>query len=240
MIPTNKAIDVKGLTKSFNNHRALRDINLVVNQGESLVVLGPNGAGKSTLVKVLATIMKPTSGEIIINGLHHNKRTDEIRRQTGVVTHEPFFYNNLTTHENMEFYSRMYDIPNLKERIKEVVELVGMTSRLYERVGTLSRGMQQRLSIARALLHHPSVMFLDEPETGLDQQALAVLWKVVKGDEIKKRTIILTTHNLELGLDLSNSVVILSHGTIVYEQSQDSLNLNSLKQIYENSTRKNK
>ena len=236
-IPPAKAIEVKGLTKSFNNCPALRDVNLEVNHGESLVILGPNGAGKTTLIKVLATIMKPTWGEIIIDGLYHHKHVEEIRRQIGVVTHETFLYNNLTAHENLEFYSRMYDVPNPKERIQEVVSLVGMTPRLHERVSTLSRGMQQRLSIARGLLHRPSVMLLDEPETGLDQQALAMLWKVVKGEGTENRTVVITTHNLERGLSLGDRVVILSHGTVAYQQSRKSLDLNSLKQAYEESTR---
>ena len=235
--PLTKAIEVKGLTKSFNNCKALRGVNLEVNHGESLVILGPNGAGKTTLIKVLATIMKPTWGEIIINGLYHHKHTEEIRRQIGVVTHETFLYNNLTAHENLEFYSRMYNVPNPKERIQEVVSLVGMIPRLHERVGTLSRGMQQRLSIARGLLHRPSIMLLDEPETGLDQEAIAMLWKAVKGEGTEKRTVVITTHNLERGLGLGDRVVILSHGTVVYQQSGKSLDLNGLKQAYEESTR---
>ena len=237
LTPLTKAIEVKGLTKSFNNYKALRDVNLEVNHGESLVVLGPNGAGKTTLIKVLATIMKPTWGEIIIDGLYHHKHAEEIRRQIGVVTHETFLYNNLTAHENLEFYSRMYDVPNPKERIQEVVSLVDMTPRLHERVSTLSRGMQQRLSIARGLLHRPSIMLLDEPETGLDQHALAMLWEAVKGEGTENRTVILTTHNLERGLSLGDRVVILSHGTVAYQQSRKSLDLNSLKQAYEESTR---
>ncbi|MFC2013887.1 heme ABC exporter ATP-binding protein CcmA [Chloroflexota bacterium] len=237
LIPLTKAIEVKGLTKSFNNYMALRDVNLEVNHGESLFILGPNGAGKTTLIKVLATIMKPTWGKIIIDGLYHHKYAEEIRRHIGVVTHETFLYNNLTAQENLEFYSCMYDVPNPKKRIQEVVSLVGMTPRLHERVSMLSRGMQQRLSIARGLLHRPSIMLLDEPETGLDQEALAMLWEVVKGEGTENRTVVITTHNLERGLSLGDRVVILSHGTVAYQQSRKSLDLNSLKQAYEESTR---
>jgi heme exporter protein A len=237
LTPPDKAIEVKGLIKSFGHCMALRDVNLEVNRGESLVILGPNGAGKTTLIKVLATIMKPTWGEIIIDGLYHHKQTEEIRRRIGVVTHETFLYHNLTVHENLEFYSRMYGVPDPKERIEEVAGLVGMTLRLHERVSTLSRGMQQRLSISRALLHRPSIMLLDEPETGLDQQALAVLWKVVKGEGAANRTVVLTTHNLERGFGLGDRVVVLSHGTVAYQQSGESLDLNSLRQAYEKSTR---
>ncbi len=231
-----KAIEVKGLTKSYNNRLALRCVDLEVNQGESLVILGPNGAGKTTLIKILATIVKPTGGEITINGLDHSRHAEEIRRRIGVVTHETFLYSNLTVQENLEFYNRMYNIPDPKEQIQEVVSLVGMTPQLHQRVSTLSRGMQQRISIARALLHQPSIMLLDEPETGLDQQALNILWQAVKGEGTENRTVILTTHNLERGLSLADRVVILSGGAVVYQQSGKSLDLNSLKKAYEEST----
>ncbi len=237
LTPSAKAIEVKGLTKSFSNHPALRGIDLEVNQGESVVILGPNGAGKTTLIKVLATIMKPTSGQMIIDGLHHKKDAEEIRRRIGVVTHETFFYSNLNAYENLEFYSRMYDVPNPKERIQEVVSMVGMAPRIYDRMSTLSRGMQQRLSIARALLHSPAIMLLDEPETGLDQQALSMLWGVVKGEGAENRTVILTTHNLERGLDLSDRVVILSRGAVAYQQPRKALDIDSLKQAYQESTK---
>lgn len=235
--PQVKAIEVKGLTKSFGSFPALRGIDLEAEHGESLVILGPNGAGKTTLIKVLATIVKPSSGEMIIDGLHYKKNAEELRRRIGVVTHQPFLYSNLTAHENLEFYCRMYDVPDFRERIEEVASLVGMTSRLYDRVGTLSRGMQQRLSIARALLHKPAIMLLDEPETGLDQQALFMLWTVVRGQGAEKRTVVLTTHNLERGLELSDRLVILCRGKITYQQSSAALDLAGLKQAYQESTR---
>jgi heme exporter protein A len=237
MTAPTRAIEVRGLTKSFSNNMALRGVNLEVNRGESLVVLGPNGAGKTTLIKVLATIMRPTSGEVVINGMECKKNAEEVRRQIGVLTHDTFFYHNLTAHENLKFYGRMYGVHDAEERIREVAGLVDMTPRLYDRVGTLSRGMQQRLAIARVLLHRPSVMLLDEPETGLDQSALAMVWKAVKGAGTATRTVVLTTHNLERGLDLGDRVVILSRGTVAYQQSRKLLDLNSLKQAYEESTR---
>jgi heme exporter protein A len=131
----------------------------------------------------------------------------------------------------------MYDVPDVKERIKEVVDLVGMMPWLNQRVGTLSRGMQQRLSIARALLHRPMIMLLDEPETGLDQEALALFWKAVRQEGEKKRTIVLTTHHLERGLSLADRVAVLNRGAVVFQQSKESLDLNRLKQAYEENTR---
>ncbi len=231
------AIEIQGLTKSFGNHLALKGIDLKVRQGETVVIFGPNGAGKTTLIKVLATIMNPTSGRVLVGGLGLKNNAEKIRRRIGVVTHQTFLYGNLTAYENLEFYSRMYDVPRRKERIHEVVAMVEMTSRLYDRVGTLSRGMQQRLSIARSLLHKPAIILLDEPETGLDQLAIAMLWEALQTEGGGKRTIILTTHNLERGLELSDRLLILDKGRIVYEKSSQVLDLAGLKEAYQHSTR---
>ncbi len=231
------AIQVQGLTKSFGNHLALRGIDLEVRHGESVVIFGPNGAGKTTLIKVLATIMNPSSGRVLVDGLNLKNNAEEIRRRIGVVTHQTFLYSNLTAYENLEFYSRMYDVPRVKERIHEVATIVGMTSRLYDRVGTLSRGMQQRLSIARSLLHKPSIMLLDEPEAGLDQQAISMLWEALPTEGEGKRTIFLTTNSLERGLELGDRLLILDKGKIVYQRSTQALDLADLKQAYQHSTR---
>lgn len=147
-----------------------------------------------------------------------------------------FFYTNLTVYENLQFHGRMYDLAGPQARIQQVVEMVGMTARLYDRVGTLSRGMQLRISIARALLHNPDIVLLDEPETGLDQQALSILWNVLKGDTGKKRTILLSTHSLERALEVSDRLVILRQGRIVYQAHTKALALADLRQIYHEST----
>ncbi len=231
------AMETQGLTKSFGNRLVLRGIDLVVERGESVVIFGPNGAGKTTLIKILATIMNPSSGRILVDGLDLKNNAEEIRRRIGVVTHQTFLYSNLTAFENLEFYSRMYDVPRRKERIREVVAMVGMTSRLHDRVGTLSRGMQQRLSIARSLLHKPAIMLLDEPEAGLDQRAISMLWEALPAKGGEKGTIILTTHNLERGLELGDRLLILDRGKIVYQGSTQALDLAGLREVYRNSTR---
>ncbi len=227
------AIEVKGLTKSFGNQPALRGIDLRVGRGETLAIFGPNGAGKTTLIKLMATIMNPSSGSVLVGGL--KKNAEEVRRQIGVVSHQTFLYGNLTAYENLEFYSRMYDVPRFKERIHQIVAMVGMTSRLYDRVGTLSRGMQQRLSIARALLHKPAIVLLDEPETGLDQQAISMLWGALKEEGVE-RTVILTSHSLERGLSVCHRVVILDRGKIVYQQQSKALDLAGLRHAYRDTT----
>lgn len=230
-------IQIEGLTKSFGNNQALRGIDLDVKHGESIAVFGPNGAGKTTLIRVLATVINPSSGRVIIDGLDLKKKADDIRRKIGVVTHQTFLYSNLTAYENLEFYGRLFDVTDRKERICEVVDIMGMTPHLHDRIGTLSHGMQQRLSIARSLLHRPVIMLLDEPETGLDQQAMSLLWNILKTEQGSRPSVIVTTHNLEQGLELGDRFVILNKGKIVYENSKQSLNLDGLKEVYEQSTR---
>ena len=230
------AVKVEGLTKSFGTRLTLRGIDLEINQGESVVIFGPNGAGKTTLLKVLATIMNPSSGKVIIAGLDTKESAEEARHLIGIVSHNTFLYGNLTAYENLDFYSRLYDVPVRQKRIHEVVEMVGMTPRLHNRVATLSRGMQQRLSIARSLLHKPSIMLLDEPETGLDRQANAMLWKIFQAEGEQKRTIVLTTHNLERGLELAGRVLILDKGMIVYDGAKQGLDLPALERVYQSST----
>lgn len=231
------AIEVTGLTKSYSHHLALRGIDLRIGQGESVVIFGPNGAGKTTLIKTLATIVKPTSGEVLVNGLNLKDRAEDIRRRIGVVTHHTFLYSHLTAYENLDFYGRLYDIPQRRERISEVAALVEMTARLHDCVDNLSRGMQQRLSIARSLLHQPAVMLLDEPETGLDQRAIAILWSALTPSGTGKRSVILTTHNLERGFELGDRLIILDKGKIVYEGLRPSLSLATLKEAYQSTTR---
>ncbi|MDP2729456.1 MAG: ABC transporter ATP-binding protein [Dehalococcoidales bacterium] len=234
--PQRSLVEIQGLTKSFGHQRVLRGIDLEVKRGESVVIFGPNGAGKTTLIKVLATIMNPSSGTVLIDGLSPRNNAEEIRRRIGVVTHQTFLYSNLTAYENLEFYSRLYDVPGYKTRITEVAAMVAITSRLHDRVGTLSRGMQQRVSVARSLLHKPDLMLLDEAEAGLDQQAMSMLWEALRTGGERKHTTILTTHNLERGLELGDRLLILDKGQIVYEGTRKALDLAGLRQAYQHST----
>lgn len=235
-VVSEKAIEVKGLTKTFDDFPALRGIDLEVARGESLVIFGPNGAGKTTLLRVLATIIRPSAGTVLLGGLDLKEQAEQVRRLIGVVSHHPLLYSGLSAFENLQFYGHLYDVPSLKERIEEVAGLVGMAARLHDRVSTLSRGMQQRFAIARALLHHPEIVLLDEPETGLDQQAIALLWEVLLGEAAARRTVVMTTHNLERGLDLASRLLIMSGGRIVFQGSGRSLDLAGLKRAYQDTT----
>jgi heme exporter protein A len=234
--PTPPAIKVAGLTKSYGHRWALRGVDLAVGRGEAVALFGPNGAGKTTLIKVLSTIAKPTGGGVSVEGFDLKVSAEQARRRIGVVTHNTFLYGHLTAFENLEFYGRLYGVPDLRERIREVGEQVEMTDRLHDRVGSLSRGMQQRVSIARALLHRPSVMLLDEPETGLDQRTTSIIWSALLGSAANRRTVVLTTHSLERGLELSDRVVILTKGKVAYECATSGLDLKCLREAYDSAT----
>ena len=229
------AFEIQGLKRLFGHFQALKGINLRVNHGECLAIFGPNGAGKTTMIKILATVMRPSGGKVFVDGLDLRERAEDIRRRIGVVTHQTFLYGNLTAYENLDFYSKLYDVPNRRERIREVVDQVGMTSRIHDRVGILSQGMRQRISIARAVLHQPDIVLLDEPESGLDQGAVTMLWETLRGGQ-RRKTILLITHSLERGLDVCDRVVFLDKGKVVYENSHDALDEAALRQAYRDNT----
>ena len=223
------AVEVKSLTKSFGGRLALKGVDLVVGEGEFLTILGPNGAGKTTLLQILATVSRASSGKIRIGGLEVGKESTEIRRRIGYVSHQTLLFDDLTAYENLKFYARMYDVPDLDRRIHSLAEKMELSSRLHQLVRTLSRGTQQRLSIVRALLHDPSVLLLDEPETGLDQRATAMLGEIL---DAGARTVIMSSHHLERGLELGDRVVILASGRITYEESKESLDLANFTSVY--------
>lgn len=230
------AIEVQGLTKTFGERYALRGIDLKVNRGECMVVFGPNGAGKTTLVKVISTLVKPSAGRVWLDGIDIRERPAQIRRRISLVSHQTFLYDDLTVYENLRFYGRMYGVSGLEEKISEVVSWVQLESRLHDRVGTLSHGLQQRASIARAVLHNPSMLFLDEPEVGLDPQATTVVSDVLSRLNTDNRTVVMTTHNLERGLELGDSFVILDRGRVVYRAARDEIDTGSFKQVYDRCT----
>ncbi|MBN1177285.1 MAG: ABC transporter ATP-binding protein [Dehalococcoidales bacterium] len=231
-----RAVEVRGVEKTFGEMRALRGIDLEVNRGECLVIFGPNGAGKTTLLKILATLMKPSAGRVILDGVNIRERPAEVRRKISLVGNQTFLYDNLTVYENLKFYGRMYDVAGLEERIREVISWVGLESRLHDRAGTLSRGLQQRASFARAVLHDPPVLFLDEPDVGLDPRARAMVGEILKSIGSGYRTVVMATHNLEQGLALGDNVVILDRGRVAYRASRQELGKADFRRIYNEST----
>ena len=230
------AIEIQGLTKSFGNYYALRGIDLKVKKGERLVIFGPNGAGKTTLIKLLSTLSKPSAGKIRLDGIDISDDPVQVRQKVSVVSHETFLYDNLTLYENLKFYGKMYDVPDLESRISEVVSQMQVESRLYDRVGTLSRGLQQRASIARAIIQDSSIMLLDEPEVGLDPHGIIMMRDTLDTLNHPDLTVVMTTHNLEQGLDLSNQVVILNKGKLVYEALKGEIEIGNFQEIYDQYT----
>jgi heme exporter protein A len=226
------AIQVQKLTKAFGHQVALRGVDLSVAEGEFLALFGPNGAGKTTLMRVISSLTRPTGGTVQVRGEDLAKAATSLRRHLGVISHNPLLYGDLTPDENLRFFARMYDVPDPGRRIDELLEQVGLSGRRRDPVRTFSRGMIQRLAIARAILHDPAIMLLDEPYTGLDLQAADMLRGFLQQLATSGRTVILTTHNLEQGLEMCSRAVVLHRGKIVWQGQRAAVDLDSMKEIY--------
>ena len=197
-----------------------------------MTVIGPNGSGKTTLIKILATLARPDSGEVRVAGLDVSTSGRSVRRNIGVVTHDPLLYDQLTGRENLALFARLFGLDSVDERVETASDLVGLSSRIDQRVGMLSHGMRKRLGIARALLHEPLVLLMDEPESGLDQEALGLLEKVVGDTSTPFRTVVLTTHNLEAGAALCDRLAIMVDGRIRYEGTMRSTSPADAREAY--------
>jgi len=230
-------IRVQKLTKSFGHQVALRGVDLEVPEGEFLTLFGPNGAGKTTLIRVIASLTRPTSGTVQVRGEDLSKAATALRRHVGLISHDPLLYRDLTADENLRFFAWMYDVAQTGARIDAVLAQVGLSARRRDPVRTFSRGMVQRLAIARAILHDPAIMLLDEPYTGLDLQAADMLRAVLQELVASNRTVILTTHNLEQGLEMCHRAAILHRGQVAWQGAQRGLGLAALKEIYRDVTR---
>ena len=213
---------ISRLTKAFGSQRVLKNINLVIKRGEFVTIFGPNGAGKTTLIKIMSTLVAPSGGSVIVDGFDVMKKPVQIRRLIGVISHDTYLYSDLTAEENLRFFGQMYDMDKYKldSRIDELLQEVGLEYRSNDRVGTFSRGMKQRLSIARAMIHKPSILFLDEPYTGLDQHAASTFEKVLRGLDAKNTTKVMISHNIERSLKLCDRVLILTEGSIVFDEQR--------------------
>ncbi|SES38608.1 ABC-2 type transport system ATP-binding protein [Salisediminibacterium halotolerans] len=210
-------IEVRGLTKTYKETDAVKGISFDVEEGEIFGFLGPNGAGKSTTINMICTMLKPTSGNILINGYDVSKEKNRVRESIGLIFQQNTLDTKLTANENLKFHCRFYNVPKnvREERIQEVLEIVDLTESRYSKVETFSGGMQRRLEIARGLLHYPRVLFLDEPTVGLDPQTRAHLWEYIL--KLKKEqgiTMFLTTHYLDEA-EISDRVAIMDKGKII-------------------------
>lgn len=222
-------IETKKLVKRFGLKTILRGVDFNVQPGEFVALLGPNGAGKTTFLRILASLSRPSLGEVIVAGHKLPGQADKVRARLGVVSHLPLLYPELTAEENLRFYARMYGIDQAEVRITDVLQMVGLENRRRDLVATFSRGMQQRLAIGRALIHDPQVMLFDEPYTGLDQDASEMLDGVLRSVAAQGRTVVMTSHDLARAEDLATRFDVLSRGVIVASaKQQDIVNTNLL------------
>lgn len=225
-------IEVRHLVKRFGLKAVLRGLEFHVEPGEFVALLGPNGAGKTTFLRILASLSRPTLGEVRIAGYRLPAQASAVRRRLGVVSHLPLLYGDLTAEENLQFYGRMYGINDLAMRIEEVLNLVGLWPRRRDLVRTFSRGMQQRLAIGRAVLHDPDVMLFDEPHTGLDQDASSMLDNVLGEVAARGRTVVMTSHDLSRAADLASRFDVLSRGVITASVKREEIDTRDLLAFY--------
>lgn len=225
-------MEVKDISKYFGRRKVLKGINFFLKKGEFVTIFGPNGVGKTTLIKILSTIINPTDGDFLLEGVSAKRDPVFIRKNIGVISHNPFLYPDLTAYENLKFFANLFDVENYDERIVTLLKKVDLDDRRYDLVGTFSRGMQQRVAIARALLHEPPLLFLDEPHSGLDPMACEVLDQIIADYKKTDTTFIMTTHSIKAGLQLSDRALILSGQGIVYNESAKGFSEGQFKQVY--------
>lgn len=207
-------IEIKGLTKHADDKLILRGIDLKIGKGETVAILGPNGAGKSTILKIIATLMKPTSGIVKINALELKPNAMEIKKMLGYLPHSSLLYDHFSPIENLVFYGSAYGVPDAGKRAAHLIEQVGLSYFQNDPVKNFSRGMIQRVAIARAIIHEPPLLLLDEPHTGLDQGAIAILNMVILGLKEKGTTTLMVTHDLKQAAEICDRVIIIKNGKV--------------------------
>lgn len=232
-------IEVDHLVKKYGSVKAVDDISFKVTEGERFALLGPNGAGKSTTIKMLTTLLRPTSGKLMLNGHNVVRDQDAARRSFGIVFQDPSLDTEMTAYENMKLHGVMYYVPKsqIDNRIRELLELVELWDRRNSLVKTFSGGMKRRLEIARGLLHHPKLLFLDEPTLGLDTQTRTLLWNYVQQlSREKHMTIFFTTHYLEEAENNASRIAFIDHGKIIAsgtaKELRDQTDTQTLEQAY--------
>ena len=224
-------IEVTKLNKYFGRRQVLKDLNFTIKKGAFLSIFGPNGAGKTTLVKILSTLERPTDGIVKISGSTLGDDATDIRKKIGLISHSPLLCLDLNAYENLEFYGTLYGVDDLKARAEHLLDQVELGHRRYDLVRTFSKGMQQRLAIARALLHKPSIIFLDEPYSGLDPHAVDILDSLIASIR-QAHTFIMVSHNLDKGLELCDTAMIVKGGRMIFFQDKKDIDLDGFKDIY--------
>ncbi|HEB68706.1 MAG TPA: ABC transporter ATP-binding protein [Desulfobulbus sp.] len=225
-------LTVNNLCKEYEGRRALHKVSLSLQQGDFLSLFGPNGAGKSTLLRIIATLISPSSGQVEIKGFDLQEEPEAFKRQLGVISHQSLLYGHMTARENLLFYGALYKVEDPQQRADELLRVVELYPRRHSRVSRFSRGMCQRLSIARALVNDPSLLLLDEPFSGLDQYAAAILTRQLDELRTRARTVIMVTHSLDRGLAAAGKVGILAGGRLLYLEDRDTIDPAAFEGLY--------
>lgn len=215
-----RVLEARGLAREYGPAVAVAGVDLNLGRGEFLSIFGPNGAGKSSLLGMLSGALRPSAGSVRVMGHALDDGSEEWRRHIGVLSHRGFLYGHLTAEENLRFYGTLYGLPDLGQRVAEQLRRVGLEGRAGSRVRALSHGMRQRLSLARALLHDPDLVLLDEPYTGLDPSAAALLRGVLTELRDGHRTVVMVTHNLHEGLEMATRIAVQVAGRFAWEGSR--------------------
>lgn len=225
------AIETKRLTKVFGDRKALDKVSIEVPEGAFLSIFGPNGAGKTTLVRTLATLSRATSGTALVAGFDAKEEPDKVREHIGLISHNPMLYPDLTAMENLMFTAQLYGVVNAEERVRELLRAVELDHRRFDVVRTFSRGMTQRLSIARALMNDPDVVFLDEPYAGLDPHAVEIFDGLI--EQLRDgRTFIMVSHDLQKGFDVCTHALVLARGRVVSYAPKEDIDFEQFRQLY--------
>lgn len=225
------AIETKKLTKVFGDRKALDKVSIEVPEGAFLSIFGPNGAGKTTFVRTLATLSRATSGTALVAGFDAKEEPDKVREHIGLISHNPMLYSDLTAMENLMFTAQLYGVVNAEERVRELLRAVELDHRRFDVVRTFSRGMTQRLSIARALMNDPDVVFLDEPYAGLDPHAVEIFDGLI--EQLRDgRTFIMVSHDLQKGFDVCTHALVLARGRVVSYAPKEDIDFEQFRQLY--------
>jgi len=228
---TELALEVRDLSRTFGARKALDGVTFDLPKGAFLSIFGPNGAGKTTMLKVLSTLTNPSKGTARVMGLDVVADSVKLREQIGFISHNPLLYPDLTAEENLEFFADLYCIPDAPARIEELLTAVELEHRRLDDVRTFSRGMTQRLSIARALLARPDVIFLDEPYSGLDPHAMDILDSLIS--QVRdQHTFVMISHDLAKGLELCSHALILAKGKVVLFEEKEAIDPEAFSTTY--------
>jgi heme exporter protein A len=219
---TQQAVKTEAVVKNFGETAVLRGLDLSLPPGEVTVLLGTNGAGKSTLLRILAMLTQVDSGSVSIYGVDAASNGPAVRAVTGSVLHSPMLYADMTIRENLMFFAEMYRLENIDDLIAQTTSKVGIEPRIDNRVRTLSHGFQKRAALARALMHDPQLLLLDEPESGLDTQSVGRLDRIIDDYRSAGRTVVMTTHIVEHALEIADRAIVLVNGLVGFESSTPS------------------